>query len=235
MSASAGTGRHAESVSVIEGYRRWAPTYDADPNPMLALEERHVTASLPDITGKNVLDLACGTGRWTRILTSRQPATVVGLDISAAMLGVIRARGAQHILRADCCRLPLGAERFDFAICSFAASHIVELDVLASECARVLKPNADLFLTDLHPDAHQEGWRTGFRDNGGVAEITTVERSNALILNTFYASGFECAAARDLYFSEAEREIFFRAGKSGYFAAACRIPAVLLCHFRRVP
>ena len=37
----------AASVSVQDGYKRWAETYDKTPNPLLALEERHLASLLP--------------------------------------------------------------------------------------------------------------------------------------------------------------------------------------------
>ena len=51
-------------LGVKEGYERWAPIYDQNPNPVLAREERHIDPLIANMQGKNVLDLACGTGRW---------------------------------------------------------------------------------------------------------------------------------------------------------------------------
>ena len=61
-------------VSVQEGYERWAPTYDHDPNPLLALEERQLKLMIPPLKGKRVLDLACGTGRWLAWLMTGRSA-----------------------------------------------------------------------------------------------------------------------------------------------------------------
>src|SRR5215470_14554269 len=43
-----------------------------------------------DIRGKRLLDLACGSGRISRVL-ARRNATVVGMDISVALLDKARA------------------------------------------------------------------------------------------------------------------------------------------------
>ena len=51
-------------VSPHEGHVLWAPSYEETPNALLALEERTLDPLLPDLRGKSVLDLACGTGRW---------------------------------------------------------------------------------------------------------------------------------------------------------------------------
>lgn len=228
--------RRAVCVSVSEGYERWASTYDRTPNPLLALEQRSVAPLLPSLEGKRALDIACGTGRWCEILAACGAGRTVGTDFSAAMLSKAAqkpaARGA--LVQANACRLPFAKLYFDFAICSFAASHIARLDLLASECARVLKPDADLFLTDVHPEAHATGWRTGFRDRDVALEITTMPRSRAEIVHDFSQAGFQCEGLAQFTFGLPEKAIFLRAGKTADFLErASRVPAVLLCRFRR--
>ena len=71
------------------------PTIDA-PNPLLHLEERKLTALLPDLGGKCVLDLACGTGRWLEKLSGMGTGLQVGVDFSAAMLRVAEKKAAVH-------------------------------------------------------------------------------------------------------------------------------------------
>jgi malonyl-CoA O-methyltransferase len=223
-------------VSVSEGYERWASTYDQTPNPLLALERRCVPPLLPPLEGKCALDVACGTGRWCEILAARGAGRTLGADFSAAMLVQAAqkpaARGA--LVQADACCLPFAKQHFDFVICSFAASHIPRLDSLAAECARVLKPNADLFLTDVHPEAYATGWRTGFRDRNVALEITTISRSCGEIVQGFSRSGFQCKGLAHFSFGRPEKAIFLRAGKSDeFFERASSVPAILVCRFRR--
>ena len=52
-------------TGVREGYDRWAAVYDHDANPLPALEEPRVREALGDPSGREVLDLGCGTGRHT--------------------------------------------------------------------------------------------------------------------------------------------------------------------------
>ena len=225
------------AVSVAEGYNRWAATYDRDPNPLLAREERYVSPLLPDLRGKDTLDLACGTGRWLEKLITLKPRQAVGIDLSAAMLTIAErkthARG--HLAQADGLLLPFLSGVFDFAICSFSVSHIFDVRSLARELGRVLKRGADLFLTDFHSDAHAHGWRTGFRDEQSAAHIESRARTPEQIIRMFYSAGFECVTHVPLCLGEPERPIFERAGKLHRFAEACRVPAILFCHFRRRP
>jgi len=222
-------------VSVAEGYERWAATYDCGANPLLALEERCIEGRIPDLTGKFVLDLACGTGRWFERLSHKGAQRIVGSDSSAAMLLVAAKRNANAatLIRADACRLPHPEARFDFALCSFAIGHIWAMDLFASECGRVLRPRCELFVTDLHPQAYAAGWRTGFRDGETAVEIPSLPRSSVELVDTFLSAGFECEEAASFPFGQPEEVIFRRAGKFAFFESACRGPAICLYRFRR--
>jgi ubiquinone/menaquinone biosynthesis C-methylase UbiE len=221
---------------VQEGYERWAPIYDCMPNPLLAREERHLLPLLPSLHDKHVLDLACGTGRWIETLLARGARLGVGVDLSSAMLRIAAQKSALRgsLTRADCLQLPFRFSTFDFAICSFALGHVPDLRSMVRELARVMKPGADIFISDLHSTAYARGWRTGVRDTCSVVEIEALPRMAEQIIPAFYAGGFECLTHVPLCLGEPERPIFTKAGKEDKFEAACRVPAVLLCHFRRV-
>jgi ubiquinone/menaquinone biosynthesis C-methylase UbiE len=222
-------------LSVTEGYERWAATYDSFPNPLLAREERHVVPLLGDLTGKTILDLACGTGRWLEILL-RRGAAGVGIDCSTSMLGTARQKYAiaSRLAQASCEMLPFRAESFDFAVCSFALGHIRKLACFVRELGCVMRPGADVFLTDLHPDAYAQGWRVGFRDRDVSFRIDMLPRAAEQIAAGFSAGGFAVVSHESLWLGDAERPIFVRAGKTQAFAKACQLPAILACRFRRI-
>ena len=224
-------------VSVAEGYARWAATYDQNPNPLLALEKRCLSPLLPNVAGKRVLDLACGTGRWLERLLPAHPVQGIGIDFSPAMLRMAGAKTAirGRLARADCLNLPLKDAAFDLAICSFALDHIGKFSELARECWRVLGDPADLYISELHPAAYGAGWRTGFRDQQGPLEIETTSHSSSEIVNVFNGVGFELAHALECFVGEPERPLFAQAGKESYFDNARVVPAVMILHFRRAP
>ncbi len=74
-----------EELGVIEGYDKWGSTYDRDPNPLIAVEERVTLDVIGDVRGQRVLDLGCGTGRYC-VLLARRGAELVGVDPSEEML-----------------------------------------------------------------------------------------------------------------------------------------------------
>ena len=227
--------REPPLVGPREGYERWAAIYDQFPNPLLAREERYLVPLLPDLHDKHVLDLACGTGRWLGRLLAEGAYFGVGIDFSAAMLGMAQRKVALagRLARADCLKLPFRASVFDFAVCSFALSHIPDLKQMARELARVMKPNSDVFVSDLHPEAYARGWRTGFRDGRGTCQIETSARAAEEIVSVFCSAGFECLTHLALCLGEPEQPMFAAAGKGHWFAERVQLPAVLVCHFRR--
>jgi ubiquinone/menaquinone biosynthesis C-methylase UbiE len=56
---------------------------------------------LGDVTGKSILDLACGEGWYTRQLKKKGAAVVIGVDISEQMIKLAKQKEAQHKLNID--------------------------------------------------------------------------------------------------------------------------------------
>lgn len=230
------TADESLSVDAVEGYERWASTYDFVPNPLLAREERYLSPLLTGLSSKSVLDMACGTGRWLERLMSQGSKSGVGVDRSIAMLRVARRKSAirKRLVEAQCENLPFASAAFDLAIWSFAVGHIGDLGATARELARVTKPTADVFVSDLHPEAYAQGWRVGFRDGPTAVQIEMRSRSIEEIVQAFCSNSFECRTHVPLWLGEPEEFLFARAGRSHSFAESCRLPAVLVCHFRRL-
>jgi len=222
------------SVSVQEGYARWAPTYDQDPNPLLALEERLLQPLLPELAGKVVLDLACGTGRWSSRLLLQGARTVVGVDFSPAMAaaGNMKPDLKGRLALGDCCALPFRNGTFDLVIHSFALGHIQDVERVAREVARITVVNGDVYVSDLHPYARAQGWKTGFRDRHGPVEITTWPRPLEEQVDFWGAAGFRCVRSISARLEELEMPILARAGKAHRFEEVSRVPAIQILHFK---
>ena len=221
-------------VSTGEGYRLWAATYDEDLNPLLAVERRALGPMLPDLRGKHSLDVGCGTGRWLRAFVERGARTAVGIDASPEM--IMRA-AAKPLLRnrlvlAHALALPLHRGSADVIVCSFAVGHILDTRAFARELARVARPGADVFVTDMHPAARALGWRCAFRCADRTVEIETFVRALPDLRDSFENGGFRLVKSGEFRFGESERPIFRAAGKDALFLTAQRVPAVLILHFR---
>ncbi|HZQ97002.1 MAG TPA: methyltransferase domain-containing protein [Candidatus Sulfotelmatobacter sp.] len=234
MNGGVHTVSPGHAVSVAEGYARWAPTYDRSANPLLAREERHLWPLFAGVGKKRLLDVACGTGRWLEKLTS-QVQSAAGVDLSRAMLQVAKTKSgvAGKLVEASGEHLPFRTQCFDLLICSFALGHIHALGALVDELSRVARSGANLFVTDLHPEAHAQGWRVGFRDAWETLHIEVFPRSSDEYIQAFSRARFECVRHLPLWLGEPEMPIFARANKAAFFESACRVPAVLCFHFRK--
>ena len=189
----------------------------------------------PACVNRQVLDLACGTGRWLERLLSAGALPGIGIDLSSAMLRVAgdKRKLSGKVVQADGLRLPFRTSTFDFSICSFALGHIQSLHRFAAEFSRVMKPASDLFVTDLHPEAYAVGWRTGFRDEKSAVQIHTQPHSAEDILRAFRSAGCGFVSHVSLCLGSAQEPLFAAAGRQQVFQDACRIPAILFCHFKK--
>lgn len=93
------------------------------------------------------LDIGCGNGRHTALLADIAD-TVVGLDVSRALLGEARQKMATdgwsgHLLQGDAARLPLATDSVDVAVYVATLHHLPDRETRRaslSELNRVLAP-----------------------------------------------------------------------------------------------
>jgi SAM-dependent methyltransferase len=154
-------------VDALEGYARWASSYDAAPNPLIRLEEPVVRAMIDRAPPGAALDAACGTGRHAAHLVACGHR-VVGVDASPEMLDRARARVPNADLRrGDLVRLPVETASVDLAVCALALSHLPDLAPAVDELARVLRPGGRLVVSDFHPTMLLLGGTGFFVDSEG--------------------------------------------------------------------
>jgi ubiquinone/menaquinone biosynthesis C-methylase UbiE len=162
------------------GYERWADTYD-DQDPSTLLDEPLLLALAGDVQGRRVLDVACGTGRYARLMWQRG-ADVIGVDASRGML--VRARrssgdGIRWVLaRADA--LPFACGRFDLVTCGLLLDHVDPLPPVFAEISRVLVPRGRAIVSTVHPTMQRFTGATvagtnGLRIDGVLHKISDIE------------------------------------------------------------
>ena len=140
-----------EKARVVEEmFDRIAPRYDLL-NRLLTFRmdvawRRTAVNSLRLAAGARVLDLACGTGDLCRTLESAG-FMPIGTDFSEGMLAAARTNAP--LVRADAMRLPFADGSLDGVTCGFALRNFVDLPLVLSECARVLRTHGRLALVDV--------------------------------------------------------------------------------------
>lgn len=116
-------------------------------NIRLAIQGPLIHKFLPK-KGKTVLDLGCGTGRYTERLTQRANQTV-GLDVEMEILFKLKKRNINVSLVCASAeyRLPFRDSIFDFILCTEVVEHLQNDGSAVKEMRRVLKENGGLLIS----------------------------------------------------------------------------------------
>jgi len=174
-----------------------------------------------DLTGKSVLDLACGEGFHTRLLRQKGATRVVGVDISAGMIDLARKEeehrplGIEYV-EQDVKELCL-QEEFDLVFAAWLLNYAETREDLLEMChgiARHLKPGCRFVTINNNPDYTGTGdsmRKYGFTrdatapvDGTPVAwkffldDGTTVEITNYYLSPSIHAWAFASAGLRNL-------------------------------------
>jgi SAM-dependent methyltransferase len=135
---------------------------------------------LGDVSGRRVLEVGCGAAMCARWLAT-QGAQVVGIDLSAGMLGHAVAAAARTgvsvpLVQAGAEALPFAAASFDLACSAFGAvPFVADSAAVMREVARVLRPGGRWVFATTHPI------RWAFPDDPGpdglVAQLPYFDRT----------------------------------------------------------
>jgi malonyl-CoA O-methyltransferase len=157
--------RPLQTLTSVNAYELWAQSYPAEAhNPLMVLEQEAMLSLMPDLAGKTVLDLACGTGRYGKIALKAGAKLVLGFDNSHAML---KTAVIPQIALASSEAIPLASNSLDMVISGLALGHLPRLEISLSEISRVLKPQGSVFISDFHPYQYLKGARRTFNDGKG--------------------------------------------------------------------
>lgn len=159
------------SVYDKEGFFELYQKLRANPISLNEIVEKPTMLSLlPDLEGKTLLDLGCGTGEHLRLYLENGANAVVGMDLSASMLnqaqhdlekcGQFQGRFSLHQLPME--KLAdLDTQEFDVITSSFAFHYVQDFPQLLTAIYEKLAPNGMLVFSQEHPitTCHKVGER----------------------------------------------------------------------------
>lgn len=109
----------------------------------------NVVATHVDRPVHRILDLGCGTGRFSAALATRFQARVIGIDPSERMLARAREKrrgGRVHYGRGSAEAIPIADASVDMIFVSMSFHHFHDPDAAAGECRRVLRADGRLVI-----------------------------------------------------------------------------------------
>ena len=119
-----------------------------------AVELPDFLSLLPDVRGTRVLDLGCGAGQLAHHLATRGARDVVGVDVSATMLGLARTRWAHPVIsyRRDAIeKVEFPGARFELVVSALAFHYVDDYRRLIGRISRWLVPGGVLVYSTEHP------------------------------------------------------------------------------------
>jgi phosphatidylethanolamine/phosphatidyl-N-methylethanolamine N-methyltransferase len=191
-----------DHVTVKKAYAFWAPVYDVVFGAVFDRGRRAAVAAAERIGGR-ILEVGVGTGISLPGYSSAN--SIIGVDLSEAMLRKARARvedlSLDNVLRLevmDAERLSFPDASFDVVVAHYVVSTVPNPEAALDEFVRVLRPGGEIILVSrvgaetgvrrvaeemLQPIVRRFGWRTAFpwqrfeRWAAGRGDVELLERS----------------------------------------------------------
>jgi ubiquinone/menaquinone biosynthesis C-methylase UbiE len=180
-----------EQETVRTVYETMADEYD-ERIPGITPNDRRFTETenaflLSKITANDVvLDMGCGTGRFT-LPTANIARKVTGLDLSSAMIAKARQKAESlaldiDFLEADMAHMPFADASFDVVVCMLALMHIPleKRQQVFHEAKRVLRPGGTLLFSVKNALFE----RMSTSDRFATVDITDVEHKQLVFTQT---------------------------------------------------
>lgn len=169
---------------------------------------------LPDLAGKDVLDMGCGYGWHCRYAIEQGARSVIGVDISQRMLD--KAKAINQLEGIEYTRKPLEeldypAAQFDLVMSSLAFHYIASFESISRNVYKWLRPQGSFVFSVEHPvftAAGPQDWAYGpgneklhwpvndyFMEGKRAAiflgeKVTKYHRTLTTYLNTLLQTGF---------------------------------------------
>lgn len=155
--------RNYNSLSVSEGYKLWSKTYSLIHFFDIDLLNFSSVVS-KNISGKEILDVGCGTGRIGSWIKQFSPSILYGIDISPDMLSIAKEQNIYtSLFNVDIITFSEN-KSFDLIFSSFVTCHIKNIDTFYQKISILTKNGGFYCLIDYHPFFLFNGIPSHFRN-----------------------------------------------------------------------
>lgn len=178
---------------IQKAYNNWSKIYDADENRTRDLDRVVTQKTLANWQGKSILELGCGTGKNTRLL-SQIGENVHALDFSEGMISFAREKLNSSNVTFSLADIthPWHCDNasIDLVVCNLVLEHIENISFIFSEACRVLGTGGHFFICELHPFRQYQGTQANFQTIHGTTEIQAFVHHISDFLDAAKSSGF---------------------------------------------
>lgn len=217
-------------------YDLWSKDYDNQPdNLMLALDSVVFANLLQNIAiqHKTIIDVGCGTGRHWPLLLDQHPAQLIGYDVSEGMLQVLNKKfplALTYMLKGN----SLAQTTYhsaDLLISTLTIAHIENARSAMEEWDRVVKPGADIIITDYHPDILQKGGKRTFKTGGRTISVKNYIHATAQIRSMASSLGWVLEETIERKVDDSVKHFYEKQNALAVFEAYKGMPVIYGFHF----
>lgn len=152
-------GENIDMATVSSFGEEWAAfSYFSDSEIQKAGDQYFDIVKDEWIVGKNILDVGCGTGRWSKYLSDKAN-DIEAVDPSKAVFSAARLLQNNtnvRVAQAGVDTIPFEDNSFDFVFSLGVLHHIPNTEEAMKKCVKKLKPNG-YFLVYLYYNFEQRG------------------------------------------------------------------------------
>jgi toxoflavin synthase len=156
------------------------------------IEEYTLIKLAGDISGKQILDLACGEGIYTRKIKQLGASAIIGVDLSAEMIKLAEEEerknpiGCQYLVN-DALNLGKIGD-FDVVMCMYLLNYAQSKEELLQMCEAIymnLKPNGKLIGFNDNPMNNLENY-ANYKEYGFIKESTSTRKEGDFVKYVIY-------------------------------------------------
>ncbi|OLQ71369.1 SAM-dependent methyltransferase [Photobacterium proteolyticum] len=206
-------------------YSKYAEQYDSAVQDNIYnahFERPSMQAMLDDLSGKDVLDLGCGSGVYAEFLIKQGASSITCIDASEEMIKLVRHKlGDRVVSYTQDLSIGLPKEKSnstDVIICPLVLHYLQDLSTLFDDVNRVLKPSGYMVFSTHHPFADFECSTSGnyfecelvkdiWDTVGTPVDVTFYRRSLTEIMTAITNSGLVVSQLSEGIVSEKVKEL----------------------------